>query len=334
MRILLKIVALGLLAGIVLVWDAQRLLQTPLSLSAEARFEIPQGVSFAVVVDRMAQQGLLSTPRAALYLRLHARYSDGLDSRIKSGEYALSPGLTPVGAVALFVSGRTLLYELRITEGWTYAQALDAIRRHPQIAQTLGPVEPAATMAALGQGGVHPEGRLFPDTYRFERNTADVSILRRAFDMQQQVLAEEWAARSPDLPYASPEEALIMASIVEKETGLASEREQIAGVFVRRLRLGMRLQTDPTVIYGLGSAYDGNIRLKDLRTDTPYNTYTRGGLPPTPICLPGRASIRAALHPQAGDTLYFVSRGDGSHVFSATLDEHNAAVRRFQLGQP
>lgn len=333
MRVLFAFFVCALLAAITMIWDAQRLLQTPLSLDAETRFEVPQGIAFVGLADRLAQQGLLAAPRAAFYLRLHARLHR-LDARVKSGEYVLLPGLTPISAVELFVSGRTLLYELRIIEGWTYAQALDAIRRHQQIAQTLADVEPASVMSALGQAGLHPEGRLFPDTYRFERDTQDVVILRRAYDMQQRVLAEEWAQRASGLPYANAEEALIMASIIEKETGLERERKQIAGVFVRRLRLGMRLQTDPTVIYGMGSAFDGDIRLKDLRADTPYNTYTRNGLPPTPICLPGRASINAALHPQAGDSLFFVSRGDGSHVFSATLDEHNAAVRRYQLGRP
>ncbi|HEY0975579.1 MAG TPA: endolytic transglycosylase MltG [Solimonas sp.] len=333
MRNLLKLFLLAMLGVALLFWDAQRLLQAPLPLTAEARFDIPRGQAFATVVDRLQSQQWLGPARTALYLRLHARFY-GLDSQIKSGEYALLPGLNAIGAVALFVSGRTVLYEVRFIEGWTFAQALDAIRRHPQIAQTLTDHRLEAVMAALGEPDLHPEGQFFPDTYRFERDTTDVTLLRRALDMQRRVLADEWERRSPGLPYADAREALIMASIIEKETGLESERQQIAGVFVRRLRLGMRLQTDPTVIYGIGPTFDGNIRLRDLRTNTPYNTYMRGGLTPTPICLPGRASIHAALHPDDGSALFFVSRGDGSHVFSDTLDAHNAAVRRYQLGQP
>jgi len=334
MRALLKLLLLGLVIAGALLWDATRMLAAPLPLSSEARFEVPLGTSFTGVTERLAQQGLLPATRAAFYVRVYARIKN-LDAQIKSGEYRLTQGISLTGLVDLLVSGRTVLYEVRLIEGWTFAQALDAIRQHPQITQTLAPDATGdAAMAAMGLSDMHPEGRLFPDTYRFERGTQDLTILRRAIEMQQQVLQQEWASRSEGLPYATPEQALVMASIVEKETGLESERRQIAGVFVRRMRLGMRLQTDPTVIYGLGPSFDGNIRLRDLRADTPYNTYTRDGLPPTPICLPGRASIQAALHPEDGETLFFVSRGDGSHVFSATLDEHNAAVRRYQLGKP
>jgi UPF0755 protein len=197
--------------------------------------------------------------------------------------------------------------------------------------QTLPLDDDAAVIAALGLQADHPEGRLFPDTYRFARGMTDIAFLRRAAGTLQRVLDEEWATRAEGLPYATADEALIMASIIEKETGAAHERPEIAGVFVRRLRLGMRLQTDPTVIYGLGASFDGNLRRIDLTTDTPYNTYTRAGLPPSPICLAGRASIRAALHPAPGTALYFVSRGDGTHVFSDTLQQHNEAVRQYQL---
>ncbi len=334
MRTLLKLLLLSLVIAGALLWDATRMLAAPMPMGGEVRFEVPPGTSFTGVTERLAQQRLLPATRAAFYVRVYARVKN-LDAQIKSGEYRLPAGTSLTGLVGLLVSGRTVLYEVRLIEGWTFAQALDVIRQHPHVAQTLAPdADGAAAMAALGLSNLHPEGRLFPDTYRFERGTPDLTILRRAIEMQQRVLEQEWANRAQGLPYATPEQALVMASIVEKETGLESERRQIAGVFVRRLRLGMRLQTDPTVIYGLGQTFDGNIRLRDLRADTPYNTYTRDGLPPTPICLPGRASIHAALHPEDGDTLFFVSRGDGSHVFSATLDEHNAAVRRYQLGKP
>ena len=334
MRTLLKLLLLCVVIAGAALWDATRMLAAPMPISGEVRFEVSPGTPFTGVTERLAQQDLLPAARAAFYVRVYAR-AKNLDAQIKSGEYRLPAGTSLTGLVDLLVSGRTVLYEVRLIEGWTFAQALDAIRQHPHIAQTLAAdAEGEAAMTALGLGDVHPEGRLFPDTYRFERGTQDLTILRRAIEMQQRVLEQEWSDRAQGLPYATPEEALVMASIVEKETGLESERRQIAGVFVRRLRLGMRLQTDPTVIYGLGQTFDGNIRLRDLRADTPYNTYTRDGLPPTPICLPGRASIQAALHPEDGDTLFFVSRGDGSHVFSATLDEHNAAVRRYQLGKP
>jgi len=186
-------------------------------------------------------------------------------------------------------------------------------------------------MAALGRAGEHPEGRFFPDTYNFPRRTTGLEVLRRAYGRMETVLAQEWQERAAGLPLKSPDEALILASIIEKETGLAAERPQIAGVFVRRLRAGMRLQTDPTVIYGMGARFDGNLRRADLREETPYNTYVIAGLPPTPIALPGRAAINAALHPADGDSLYFVARGDGGHVFSATLEGHNRAVSEFQL---
>ena len=188
-----------------------------------------------------------------------------------------------------------------------------------------------APVQQLGAPGQPAEGRFYPDTYRFARGTTDAAFLRRAYQAMEGVLAQEWAGRSPNLPYASPDEALIMASIVERETGMIDERAEIAGVFVRRLQKKMRLQTDPSVIYGLGAKFDGNLRKRDLLADGPYNTYTRAGLPPTPICLPGRAALNAAMHPAAGKTLYFVARGDGSHVFTETFADHDAAVRKYQL---
>jgi UPF0755 protein len=333
MRFVFRLILLLVLGAALLAWDVQRQLHLPLPLTAETSLDIPKGRAFSAVIGDMDQRGLLPSARAALYLRAYVRLKNH-GGRIKSGEYVLAPGVTLVQAVALFVSGRTLLYELRFVEGWTFAQAMAQLRAHPQLRHTLPDLRAETVMTALGHPGMHPEGRFFPDTYRFSRDTPDLTVLRNAFDAQARILDSEWQQRAANLPYASAEEALIMASIIEKETGLASERGEIAGVFVRRLGLGMRLQTDPTVIYGIGETFDGNIRLRDLRTDTPYNTYTRGGLPPTPICLPGRAAIHAALHPQDGRSLFFVSRGDGSHVFSETLDQHNAAVRRYQLKQP
>lgn len=329
-RPLLLLIAIVAAAIGGLLFDGWRQLHAPLRVDAAQTIEIAPGDTLAGVLVRMNAQHWLPSARAALYLRLYVRWH-AVGGRVRSGEYALDAQQNLLDALELFLSGRTIVHELRIVEGWTFAQALQAVRANPMIRQTLADTKPDAIMAAIGQPGQHPEGRFFPDTYRFPKDTSDVALLRQAYAAMQKALAEEWAQRASDLPYATPDEALTMASIVEKETGVAAERAQIAGVFVRRLRLGMRLQTDPTVIYGLGERFDGNIRLVDLRTDTPYNTYTRAGLPPTPISLPGRAALHAALHPDDGQALFFVSRGDGTHVFSATLAEHEAAVRRYQL---
>lgn len=322
---------LALIAGGVLL-DARRELLKPLAISEHQNFELAPGSSLRAALNAARERGLFTHPRQAIYLEAWAR-ANGDAARIKAGEYALDPGLSSLDLLALMVGGKTLLHELRFIEGMRFADAIRIVAEHPQLVHTLPDTRPETVMAALGQPGLHPEGRLFPDTYRFPKGTSDVVILRQAFGAMQRVLEESWVKRVANLPYARPEDALIMASIVEKETGLASERERIAGVFVRRLRIGMRMQTDPTVIYGLGDAFDGNLRKRDLLADTPYNTYTRYGLPPTPICLPGRAAIEAALNPADGTELFFVSRGDGSHQFSTTLDEHNAAVRKYQLGQ-
>lgn len=331
MRNLLRLFALLIVAATAVVIDAARVLQLPLRLHDDNTLLLEPGTSASVLVRRLSADGWLDAqPRSAWYLNAYARFG-GAATQLKAGEYAVPAGTSSLDLLALIVSGRTILHELRLIEGWTFRQALAAVRAHPQLRQTLGDIDGAAVMAAIGREGQHPEGRLFPDTYRFSRGMTDVAFLQRAAGMMDRALADEWASRAEGLPYATPEEALIMASIVEKETGVEHERSEVAGVFVRRLRLGMRLQTDPTVIYGLGDAFDGNLRRNHLVTDGDYNTYMRSGLPPSPICLPGRASIRAALNPAPGKALYFVSRGDGTHQFSETLEEHNAAVRKYQL---
>ncbi|GAC1624794.1 MAG: endolytic transglycosylase MltG [Nevskia sp.] len=319
-----------LLSGLLLAIDARVQLNAPLNLESRQSFEIASGSRLDRNLSKAMDDGLFSSLRQRAYLSLYAR-AQGATASIKAGEYALEPGLTPLGLLALWVSGKTVQHELRLIEGWRFAQALASVRQNPDLLQTLGEADAATIMALLGHPGLPAEGRFFPDTYLFSKGTSDIALLRSAFAALDRILDSEWAQRGPNLPYVKPEQALIMASIIEKESGRSAEREQIAGVFVRRLRLGMRLQTDPSVIYGMGDAYDGNIRSGDLVRDTPYNSYTRDGLPPTPICLPGRDSIHAALHPDDGKALYFVSRGDGSHQFSATLEEHNEAVRRFQL---
>lgn len=320
------------LAAATLAWrDVQSSLQAPLAIDQPQTVDVPRGATMNGLLRELQQRGVLASGRQRAYLSWYARLN-GQASALKAGEYALAPGMRATDLTALLASGQVVLHELTLVEGWQFAQALEAVRGHAAIRRTL-PAEGtvAALMAALGTPGQHPEGRFYPDTYRFPRGTTDVEFLRRAHRALGRVLAEEWASRAADLPYATPDEALVMASIVERETGMVDERPEIAGVFVRRLEKRMRLQTDPSVIYGLGAAFDGNLRKRDLLADGPYNTYTRAGLPPTPICLPGRAAIYAALHPAAGKTLYFVARGDGSHVFSETFAEHDAAVRKYQL---
>ncbi len=330
LRITLLLVLLALVAVAGLVWDGHRQLQAPLSISEVERVSIARGERIVSVARDLVYQGAMSR-RQSYYWIAWARLTKA-NRRIKAGEFDLAPGSTPLDALEMFVEGRSVLSELRLPEGWKFSQAFTLIAAHEDIAHTLpDDLAPDELMRRIGHAGQHPEGRFFPDTYRFTKGMSDVELLRHAAKLMSQTLAAEWAARAPELPYASADEALTMASIVEKETGAAIERARIAGVFLRRLKIGMLLQTDPTVIYGIGDAFDGNLRRVDLERDTPYNSYTRRGLPPTAICLPGRAAIHAALHPEDDGSIYFVARGDGSHQFSKTLAEHNAAVSRFQL---
>lgn len=262
------------------------------------------------------------------YLTGHAR-------DFKAGEYRFRDGIAATELLDQVVAGRVVEYPLILVEGWTFRQFLQALANAPKLDHTLAGLTPAQIMERLGRPGEHPEGRFYPDTYNYSSGHTDLTILARAHDKMQTRLRQEWDARAADLPFKSPDEALILASIVEKETGRPEERPLIAGVFINRLRKRIRLQTDPTVIYGLGEKFDGNLRLRDLKADTPYNTYIRAGLPPTPIAMPGGEALRAALHPSITRALYFVSRGDGGHVFSETLQDHNDAVIKYQLrGKP
>lgn len=327
----LLIMLVGLAAASWAARDVYSELNATLPVPEPLFIDVPRGATMNGLLRDFEQRGLLQSPRQRLYLSWYARLT-GQARALKAGEYSLPTGLRALDLTALLASGQVVLHELTLVEGWTFAQALAAVRAHPALARTLPQTGAGdALMTALGQAARHPEGRFYPDTYRFPRGTSDVEFLRRAHQALEHALADEWGGRAPDLPYRSADEALTMASIVERETGMVDERGEIAGVFVRRLQKGMRLQTDPSVIYGLGARFDGNLRKRDLLADGPYNTYTRAGLPPTPICLPGRAALKAALHPTPGKTLYFVSRGDGSHVFSETFAEHDAAVRKFQL---
>lgn len=310
--------------------DYRAFVAQPLQLPEQSTVvDVPRGTSLRGLARSLTDQGILKHP----YYFIALAYRQGDQGRIKAGMYELTAGMTPVDILARITSGRVIQYSVTLVEGWTFRQAVDAIAAQDRFVGPLAELSDEAIMAELGHPGAHPEGRLFPDTYHFSPKTPRLAVVKRAFEQMEQVLAEEWARRRDDLPIDTPYEALILASIVEKETGAAHERPEIAGVFVRRIRKGMRLQTDPTVIYGMGERYDGDIRRADLREATPYNTYVITGLPPTPIALPGRAALNAVLNPADGDSLYFVSRGDGTHVFSASLEEHNQAVRRHILGQ-
>jgi len=307
-------------------YEQGSLAQPIAGLQQSVIFEVPAGAALSSVAEALAARGLLEQPGA--WIR-HARHS-GDATRIKAGEYQLEPGMTPLDLLETFVAGEVVLHTLTIPEGWTARQALAAIQSHPQVEVQLKGLTDQALMARLGLGDLHPEGQFFPDTYRFARGTTDRELLLLAHARLQKELQAAWQRRAPGLPLATPYEALILASVVEKETGAADERPLIAGVFVNRLRKGMRLQTDPTVIYGLGDKFDGNLRKGDMVADTPYNSYTRGGLPPTPIALTGRAALEAAVRPATTDALYFVAtgRGDGRHFFATSLVAHNANVAR------
>lgn len=326
---------LSMAAALVLVcllaaatWFYHLCYQQPLLNGQRATvIEIAPGEPLRMVARDLGRQNVLPHP-FSLVLLAHLR---GESSAMRAGEYRIEPGTSVAGLLDQLVSGRVLRHSLTLIDGWNFKQVFAAVEQDPDLVHTLHGLSTAQVMARLGYPDQYPEGRFFPDTYSFSRGMSDLAFLQRAYLTMARQLDAEWVTRAPDLPYKSSYEALIMASIIEKETGRAGERALIAGVFVRRLQKGMKLQSDPTVIYGLGDAYSGDITFRDLRADTPYNTYTRYGLPPTPICMPPLAAIQAALHPAPGDALYFVAKGDGTHQFSATLAEQNAAVRKYQL---
>ncbi len=316
-------VVLGaLLAGATAWW-----LQHPLPLSAErVELSIEPGSNPREVAQAWVDAGV-STSARLLYEWF--RWS-GQARRIRAGSYEVEPGITPRALLDKMVRGDETLEVLRLIEGWTMRQVRAELARAPHLRQATAGMDEAQLMAAIGAPGQAAEGRFFPDTYAYSRGVSDVTVLKRAHAAMQRRLASAWAERAADTPLKAPDDALILASIIEKETGQAADRGRVAGVFVNRLRIGMRLQTDPTVIYGLGEAFDGNLRKRDLLADTPFNTYTRAGLPPTPISMPGAASLRAAVQPEPTRALFFVARGDGSSVFSETLAEHNRAVNTYQ----
>ena len=322
----------ALLAGALGYWAVDRYLgfaDTPIAgVQPGDTVVVERGDSLVAVVDKLHAMGARNGHR--LEWQALARQL-GAAGKLQVGEYALDPGITPRMLLLRMREGKVIGYRFTIVEGWNLRELRAALAKARPLQHKAGKLDDAALMKALGHPGIHPEGRFLPETYTYTRGDDDLDILRRAFDAMTRALDAAWEDRAPDLPLASKEQALVLASIVEKETGIAEERPAIAGVFVRRLKLGMKLQTDPTVIYGMGAAYAGNIRRADLLSDTPYNTYTRTGLPPTPIAMPGAAALHAATHPASGDTLYFVAVGDGSgrHVFTGSLAEHQVAVRQY-----
>ena len=338
MKWLLRLAALALLLAVVVAgivrWGVGTL-DVPSPLQTVIRYKVAPGRSFAHVANELAAQGVVAHPKI---LAQYARWS-GQAAAVKAGEYEITPGITARELLTKMVNGQVLLHSFTIVDGWRVQEMLEALRRNPDVAATL----PAGTAAAvstslmekLGAPGVNAEGQFLPETYRFVLGTTDIELLRQAHSALTRELQATWAERESDLPLHDANELLIMASIIQKESGIPQEIPKIAGLYLHRLSIGMRLQADPTVIYGMGEHYDGDIRSVDLRTDGPYNTYTRVGLPPTPIALPGAAVIRATAHPEKTDAIYFVAstKGDGTHVFSATLEQHNAAVAAYVAHQ-
>ncbi len=329
---LLKFVgALILAAGLALGWVWMEYLSfrnNPMAITeGNQTVTVSPGMSVSAVARSLQQQQLIDNYRLFVWM---ARL-EGKAGRIQAGEYRVGASMTPSHLLQQMVEGKVLQYSITIVEGTNFRELMGQLDANPFLSHTLSGQDEQSIMARLGHTDEHPEGRFLPETYHFPRGLSDVEFLRRAYRAMQERLDQEWQRRAEGLPLKTPYEALTLASVVEKETGQVSERPAIAGVFIRRMKKGMLLQTDPTVIYGMGLDYDGNLRRRDLLNDTPYNTYTRRGLPPTPISMPGADAIYAALHPDDSDKLYFVARGDGSHYFSATLEEHNRAVRKYQM---
>jgi UPF0755 protein len=323
--LMMLLVLAAVLAGAGWWW-----LNQPLPLSQPTlELEVEPGTTPRGVAREAVKAGVQTDARL-----LYAWFRiSGQDRQIKAGNYELTTGLTPYVLLQKLARGEESLKALTLVEGWNWRQVRAALAREEFLRQESAGLDDAALMQALGRAGTSPEGRFFPDTYTYATGSSDIAVLRRALHAMDRRLADAWALRAADTPLKNADEALILASIVEKETGRAADRAQIAGVFSNRLRIGMLLQTDPTVIYGLGEKFDGNLRRRDLLADTPWNTYTRAGLPPTPIAMPGKAALMAAVQPGQTKALYFVARGDGTSHFSSSLDEHNRAVNRYQRGQ-
>jgi UPF0755 protein len=330
----MSLLVLAFVAGLVVFGAVGWWLHEPLTLKPQPGsqvldLEIEPGTPAQRVAEAVAASGADVQP-----VLLYAWFRlSGQARQIKAGSYEITPGTTPRMLLSMLVRGEESLKSVTLVEGWNFRQVRAALQKAEALKPDSQGLGAEAIMAQLGKPGVHPEGRFFPDTYTYAKGSSDLAVLKRAARAMDKRLEAAWALRSADTPLKTPDEALILASIVEKETGKPSDRPEIGGVFSNRLRIGMMLQTDPTVIYGMGEQFDGNLRKRDLQADTPYNTYTRTGLPPTPIAMPGKAALLAAVQPAPTKALYFVARGDGTSHFSSTLDEHNRAVNKFQRGQ-
>jgi UPF0755 protein len=325
-RFFILIIVMAALVGGPLVWW----LNQHLPVNAESvDLSVEPGTSVRGVAQAVSDAGVQVNP---FLLYWWFRLS-GEARQIKAGSYEIERGINPYRLLRKLVRGDEALLAVTLVEGWNFSQVRAALSKAEQLKSDTQGLAPDSIMNALGRPGVHPEGRFFPDTYNYAKGSSDLALLQRALRAMDKKLEAAWGQRQPDTPLKTPEQALILASIIEKETGRASDRAMIAGVFTNRLRLGMLLQTDPTVIYGLGEGFDGNLRRRDLQTDTPWNTYTRTGLPPTPIAMPGKSALLAAVQPAPTRALYFVARGDGSSQFSSSLEEHNRAVNKYQRGQ-
>ncbi|WP_417420938.1 endolytic transglycosylase MltG [Halomonas sp.] len=321
---IILVLGVAVAAGSYLYW--QNRLEAPLTLDEPVLYQVPAGAGFNQVVAQLESQGIIDDAWA---FQLLARVHPERVPRLRVGEYQLTPGMRGLEMIALLGSNNVVTYALTLPEGRTFNQLRELLNNAPKLGHQTADMSDEEIMALLDREGTFPEGWFFPDTYRYHLGMDDVDLLRQALARMERILEEVWESRAEDLTVESPYEALIMASLIERETGAPEERREIAGVFKRRMEQGMRLQTDPTVIYGMGERYAGRITYADLREATPYNTYVINGMPPTPIAMPGRASLEAAVNPLPGDTLYFVSRGDGTHQFSRTLREHNNAVNRY-----
>ena len=329
MRILFKLLIWLAVLAAGLAGGAWWWLQQPLQLSApKLEVAVPNGASLRTAANR-AVQGGVKLPADVLYAYFRLK---GAEQTIKPGDYEITQGMTANDLLDKLVRGDRIVLAVTLVEGWTFKQFRAALAKAENLKPETEGMTGEQIMKALGRPGVSPEGRFFPDTYNYAKNSGDLAVLRQSMQLMDRRLQAAWDARAPNLPLKNADEALILASIVEKETGQAKDRPEIAGVFINRLRIGMRLQTDPTVIYGLGDSFAGDLKRSHLTADTPFNTYTRAGLPPTPISMPGKASLIAAVQPAPTKALYFVARGDGSSHFSPSLDEHNRAVNRYQRG--
>ncbi len=325
------VLVLACAASVYIYTDYTRFTDAPLSpLTDSTTIDVPLGTVLPGVLRTLDAAGIRT--EQPLYWRFLARQM-GVAGRLKAGEYAIDPGITPRMLLAKMIAGDVIQHHFTIVEGWTFAQVRAALAADNGIKQTISAMDDETIMREVDNTDASPEGWFLPETYSYVKGMSDIDLLKHAHASMQKQLDDHWSARIQNPSLTAPYQALILASIVEKETAKPDERPQIAAVFLHRLQLGMKLQTDPTVIYGLGAAYDGKIHRRDLDTDTPFNTYTRVGLPPTPIAMPGAASINAVLHPAETDALYFVARGDGSHEFSPSLEAHNRAVSKYQLHQ-